>query len=73
MNLNDRVKVVLTSKGAEVWNEYYASTPAKYKPNCRKEGDALTDQLWGLMQIFGSSVSLGCISPFKDCEMEIVK
>ncbi len=72
MNLNDRVKVVLTQEGANIYNSYYEDTPSEYRPDRKIVGEVLTDQLWGIMQVFGNHISLGRMSPFKDCQLEII-
>ena len=73
MNLNQQVKVVLTSYGADVFNNHHAGNKY-YTPPIKVCGDEFKSSLWGLMQIFGSSIYLGMQEvPFKDNEMEICK
>jgi hypothetical protein len=50
VNVNDKVRVHLTEKGKEIYQAYY--------PNEKIE-DAIETQLWTLMQIFGSRLSIG--------------
>ena len=68
-NMNDTVEVVLTTKGAEMYNERWKffGRPVKY------EGDVIRTQLWTLFQIFGEHIHLGMGEvPFKDCKINFV-
>ena len=73
LNLNERCQVVLTDRGAEVWNanerqwEGYTFTTPKYK----QAGDVLKESLWHLFQVFGKDIHMGCQVPFEDCNITI--
>lgn len=72
MNLNDKVKVILTKDGAEIKNkreEYYTSIIPNYSKHTYNEGDELTTQLWCLFEEFGEHIHITCKSPFKDNEI----
>lgn len=71
LNINDTVKVKLTPYGLELYRKYwlpyckFGCTPTKQDINGYTEF-----QLWDLMNIFGSSLYLGCKLPF-DTTIEI--
>lgn len=72
ININQYAKVVLTQRGAEVWNTYLNGfTYSGSRKGDFKEGDVLKTSLWELFQVFGSYINMGCIVPFKDCELDI--
>lgn len=81
ISLNDSCKVVLTSSGAAHVNKvnqqcndlFYTKQNLKFiaKTNYN-EADVYTGQLWHIIELFGSSISLGCEPPFVNAEI-IVK
>lgn len=74
-NMNKYVTVTLTQYGADIYNTHYRemNVPEKYKPVQEHEGAIIKRQLWELMHVFGSSISLGLDSPFKECIIEFDK
>jgi hypothetical protein len=72
ININDRVRVMLTAQGA-----FQATT--KYKQwgytfaGPFKERDIFEVQLWELMKIFGPDLFNGCIVPFEGNIIEVVE
>ena len=66
-NFNNYVEVVLTKRGAQIYNEYQRNIkiPEYYKLATMEEGDILREQLWYLFRIFGASMILGCESAFE--------
>jgi hypothetical protein len=72
ININQHAKVVLTSRGAEIWNKYLNSfTYSGARKGDFEEGDELKTALWELFQVFGEYIYMGMTVPFKDCELEI--
>jgi len=69
INLNVTAKVILTEQGAAFYEEYRKQ--CRYPPKPVQAGEVLRDQLWHIMQVFGSSLVLGGLPPFKDLEVEI--
>ena len=74
INLNERVKVTLTAKGAKIITNYYADmhkdcpiVPAKKF----KEGDVLEEQLYYLMYIYGSGMYVGEENDFTDNQITL--
>ena len=60
INLNTKVKVTLTAKGAKIITDYYADMHKDYPliPAKKfKEGDVLEEQLYYLMYMYGSSMT----------------
>ena len=78
-NLNNFVKVKLSSKGAEIKNmlnsdinKFFENKGIKDVAKLKAdyvEGDVYEGQLWELMNAFGSALSVGSESPFIDCEI----
>ena len=78
-NMNNFVKVKLSSKGAEVKNMLNSNTNKFFESRGIKdikklkvnyvEGDIYESQLWELMKTFGPALSVGSESPFIDCEI----
>ena len=74
INLNERAKVTLTAKGAQIITEYYADMHKDYPliPAKKfKEGDVLEEQLYYLMYMYGSSMYAGAENVFVDNEITI--
>lgn len=71
LNLNERVQVVLTPRGAEIWNANEAQYENVHysKPNYKQAGDVLKESLWSLFQVFGKDIYMGCQVPFEGCEI----
>ncbi|MPS73986.1 MAG: hypothetical protein E2590_12700 [Chryseobacterium sp.] len=71
-NINNTVKIKLTDLGCKVLadehNQWSVTedhrTPEYYKNKCDEKG-YYTIQLWQLMNIFGSSLSMGCNLSFE--------
>ena len=65
-NFNNYVEVVLTKRGAQIYNEYQQNRkiPEYYKLTMMEEGTILREQLWYLFRIFGESMILGYESVF---------
>lgn len=61
LNLNDRVSVTLTKKGADIYNQAWKD----YSTPQMKEGDVITTQLWALFRDFGDYINLGYGMPFE--------
>ena len=78
-NINDTIKVKLSSKGAEVKNMINSGTNKFFEDRGIKdikklkvnyvEGDVYEQQLWTLMSEFGPCLITGSESPFIDCEI----
>lgn len=65
MNLNDTVKVKLTTKGLDLIKKFYKDLAL---PVCYREPDEngyTTWQLWELFEMFGSHIHLGTDVPFE--------
>ena len=74
INLNDRVKVTLTAKGAQIITEYYADMHKDYPlipAKTFKEGDVLEEQLHYLMYMYGSSMYAGAENVFVDNQITL--
>ena len=74
INLNDRVKVTLTAKGAQIITEYYADMHKDYPlipAKEFKEGDILEEQLYYLMYMYGSSMYAGAENVFVDNQITL--
>ena len=71
LNLNQRVSVILTEHGADIYNKHMTRySNLDYIPVI--EGYELKIQLWNLMNIFSSSLYLGAMHvPFEDNSMFI--
>ena len=72
-NLNDTIRVTLTTVGLRVLEEHNARNAAWFAANVPNheftglaldEQNRLTDQAWVVFQIFGSSLDLGRAPPF---------
>lgn len=75
INLNDTVKVKLSDRGLEIhresWDKIMCNSPYQNSyipPSVDEEGYSYF-QLWDLMHIFGSKVSMGLKLPFKDTDI----
>jgi hypothetical protein len=68
-NMNNYVEVVLTERGAEIYNECWKSYKSLLP---KKSGDVLKDPLWSIMETFGQHVGLGANSPFENCEIDLL-
>jgi hypothetical protein len=78
MNINDRVRVILTDEGLDVYRDFYS----KIKEECQNlpywEGHiertdkTFNTSLWHFMEIFGPYTHMGMPLLFKDNEIEIV-
>ena len=78
-NINDMVKVKLSSKGAEVKNMINSGTNKFFEDKGIKdikklkvdyvEGDIYENQLWIIMSEFGSGLTTGSESPFIDSKI----
>lgn len=75
IRLNDEATVVLTARGAEIWNQDIAAIINTVSSDAavrrltltqRKAGHRLTLPLWDLMRTFGPSLTNGAESPFVD-------
>ena len=74
INLNERAKVTLTAKGAQIITEYYADMHKDYPliPAKKfKEGDVLEEQLYYLMYMYGSSMYAGAENVFVDNQITL--
>ncbi len=71
INTNESATVILTPKGAQIYNAYWAEMPINCRPNTKKEGDSLSDELWSLFNIFGQGMYNGCQIPFKDNKLTL--
>ena len=72
INLNEKVSVKLTDFGAEHYNKFNSQF-GKYAPPRLNEGDVLTDELWEIMQIFGSVLHNGMVRiPFMNNQIEVL-
>jgi len=74
INLNDRVKVTLTAKGAQIITEYYADMHKDYPLIAAKkfkEGDVLEEQLYYIMYMYGSSMYAGAENVFVDNQITL--
>lgn len=72
INLNNRARVVLTDKGAQVWNDYMSALGIAKYFNVREEGDTLTETLWELMSIFGDKLFNGGPVLFENNELYLL-
>ncbi len=78
-NMNNLVKVKLSSKGAEVKNMINSGTNKFFEDKGIKDikklkedyvaGDIYENQLWVIMTEFGPGLLIGGESPFIDCEI----
>jgi hypothetical protein len=76
LNMNDQVRVTLTTYGAQVWNARYdgINIPAEHLPAPCAPGDEVKTQLWDLMQVFGPGIHMGMSEvPFLKNEIEVTK
>ena len=74
INLNERVKVTLTAKGAQIITEYYADMHKDYpliEAKKFKEGDVLEEQLYYLMYMYGSCMFVGAEAVFVNNELKV--
>ena len=78
-NMNNFVKIKLSSKGAEIKNMLNSNTNKFFEDRGIKdikklkvnyvEGDIYENQLWIIMSEFGPGLMTGGESPFIDCEI----
>lgn len=80
MELNDKVKYILTQKGADVINkenkemrELIGKDTAPYLRTDYKEGDVYCTQLWDLFMMFGPYTCAGAEILFTDLELNNLK
>ena len=69
INLNEKAKVTLTAKGANIITDYYADMHKDYPLIPAKkfrEGDVLEEQLYYIMYMYGSSMYAGAENVFVD-------
>ena len=74
INLNTKVKVTLTAKGAKIITDYYADMHKDYPlipAKTFKEGDVLEEQLYYLMYMYGSSMYAGAENVFVDNQITL--
>ena len=74
LNLNTKVKVTLTAKGAKIITDYYADMHKDYHliPAKKfKEGDVLEEQLHYVMYMYGSSMYAGAENVFVENQMTL--
>ncbi len=69
VNVNDFVRVKLTKRGIEIYEDYYKDIllckgVGNISPEIDKDGYTRL-QLWELMNIFGKSMVMGCTVPFE--------
>lgn len=62
---------MLTERGAKIYNEWCSEVTYSRVPV--KAGDVLKDQLWSIMSVFGNAFQLGSISPFENCEIDLLE
>lgn len=76
----DSVSVVLRQRGADIlnddadkWNLHFKGKglPARFKADYRAN-DVYSTNLYGLMETFGSHLTIGHEVPFKDNEVTLV-
>ena len=74
INLNTKVKVTLTAKGAKIITDYYADIHKDYPlipAKTFKDGDVLEEQLYYLMYMYGNSMYAGAENVFVDNQMTL--
>lgn len=74
INLNTKVKVTLTAKGAKIITDYYADIHKDYPLIPAKtfnEGDVLEEQLYYIMYMYGSSMYAGAENVFVDNQITL--
>ena len=74
INLNTKVKVTLTAKGAKIITDYYADIHKDYPlipAKTFKDGDVLEEQLYYLMYMYGSSMYAGAENVFVDNQITL--
>ena len=69
-NANNYVEVVLTERGAEIYNAW--CNESVYTRVHKQEGEVLKEQLWLIMNIFGKHFKLGSVSPFENCDIHLL-
>jgi hypothetical protein len=84
INLNDKVSVVLTDAGLDAYHDFYRGVTKKTNAPKKKDGTGmfddqinrtdtkLTEQLWSLIEIFGSNINIFSPQMFKKNELTAV-
>lgn len=77
VNLNDRVRVVLTEKGLEVYRKHFIDLQEKHKTGLWSESTKRTNpvleiQLWVLIEMFGPAMYMSAPQVFKTNEIEML-
>jgi hypothetical protein len=73
ININEKMRVVLTETGAAHYNSWNSRYPVAYRPPLKQAGDVLEAQLWELFQIFGETIYMGMGEvPFENCIIEFL-
>lgn len=66
INMNDKVKVKLTSTGIRLLRVELSNSPTLFEMYTKIDTDGYSEfQLWELMSFFGKSVYNGCETPFQ--------
>lgn len=79
MNINDRVKVVMTDAGLEVFKGFYRDMKSQCDNRPYWDGHidrierVLETSLWHLMEIFGPATNMPGPTMFESNEIEILK
>lgn len=80
LNINNRVEVVLTDAGLEMYKDHYrkidASIPCDtsyFTGETHRTDKELSTQLWSLFEIFHSSMSMTGSQVFEDNNITIIE
>lgn len=81
LNTNEMVRVILTERGAAIYNAdaakmnaHMATTRSSYRVTYKLPGDMHETSLWRLMQLYGPHIYMGMREmPFLDNVVEIVQ
>ncbi len=76
MNINDNVTVILTDYGKQILDEYRTNLEKEIKINLDsiyhyEEDGKFREQLWAIMNIFGSHLYCGSKQIFLDNQIQI--
>lgn len=80
INLNDMCTVALSETGAKHLNEVNRECNIRFWDQSKSDyraktdyvkGDVYKNQLWSIMEMFGTTLGLGLDAPFVNCEINI--